>query len=231
MTRYHEVAGTRVDRIAALSDALFAIALTLTVLEVRLPPHQAIVSETGLWAAMARIAPRMLAYLLSFTTLGIFWIGQQVLLNHLQRTDRYLTWLLLGYLATIAILPVSTGLLAEYITYRTALVLYWLNILAIGLVSLGAIRYAKQAGLVHGEAGAEAVAALRRRLVIGQILYALGAALCLIRTYWSIAFIVVVQVYFAFGPAGRPWGRRPRSPVPSSKHAVASIVEGSEPSH
>ena len=93
MTTYHEVAGTRVDRIAGLTDALFAIALTLTVLEVRVPMHARVMTETDLWSVIVPLAPRMLAYLLSFMTLGIFWIGDQTFLNHLRRSDRYLTWL------------------------------------------------------------------------------------------------------------------------------------------
>jgi len=207
VTTYDEVAGTRVDRIAGLSDALFAIALTLTVLEVRVPMHASVMTETDLWSVIVPLAPRMLAYLLSFMTLGIFWIGDQTFLNHLRRSDRYLTWLHLGYLATIAIVPVSTGLLADYITYRTAVFLYWLNILLIGVMSLGTVWYAKRAGLLDGNAGAEAVAALERRLVTGQILYALGAALALLHTYWSIAFIVIVQVWFAVGPQRLPFRR------------------------
>jgi uncharacterized membrane protein len=233
MTHYNEVAGTRVDRIAALSDALFAIALTLTVLEIRIPGRQAIMTEHDLGAAMLQMAPRLLTYLLSFLTLGIFWIGQQVLLNHLHRTNRRLTWLLLGYLATIAILPVSTGLLADYITYRTAVILYWLNILAIGLVSLIAIRYARRAGLVQGRAGMEATSALRRRLVIGQVLYAFGAALCWIHTIWSIVFIVIVQGYFAFGPQRSRWSwYRRSSPARSSAPTanLASTIEANDDS-
>lgn len=229
MKHYHDVAGTRVDRIAALSDALFAIALTLTVLEVRVPVHTTVMSEGALRAALVQVAPRVLAYLLSFLTLGLFWIGLQTLLSHLRRTDRYLTWLLLGYLATIAILPISTGLLADYITYRTAVILYWMNILMIGLVSLAAIRYAMRAGLVSGRAGEEATTLLSRRLVAGQIFYAFGAALCLIRTYWSIAFIVIVQAYLAVGPH-RTHGGTPRtSPAPpSTSRATHTIEENDE---
>ena len=199
MTTYHEVAGARVDRIAGLSDALFAIALTLTVLEVRVPGHQAIMSEGALRTAISQLGPRVLTYLLTFMTLGLFWVGQQTFLDHLDRSDRHLTWLLLAYLATIAIMPVSTGLLADYFTYRTAVLLYWLNILVVGLLSLAAIHYAEHAGLVRGQIGLEASGALKRRLWLGQILYALGAALCWINTYWSITFIVIVQTCFAFG--------------------------------
>lgn len=229
MTHYHDVAGTRVDRIAGLSDALFAIALTLTVLEVRIPMHEAISTETALVVAIAHVVPRVLTYLLSFLTLGLFWVGQQTLLGHLQRTDRYLTWFLLGHLALVAIVPVTTGLLADYITYRTAVIVYWLNILAIGLVSLAIIRYATQAGFVSGAVGLEATGALRRRLVLGQILYAFGAALCLIHPYWSIAFIVVVQGYFAFGPHRPHREVRPKAaPAKPSTLALTSATEDSD---
>ena len=226
MTHYHDVAGTRVDRIAALSDALFAIALTLTVLEVRIPMHASIMTERALMAAIGEVMPRLLTYLLSFLTLGLFWIGQQTVLNHLHRTDRYMTWLLLGYLALIAIVPVTTGLLADYITYRTAVIVYWLNILAIGIISLAAIRYATQAGLVSGREGMEATGALWWRLVTGQILYAFGAALCLIHPYWSIAFIVVVQAYLAFGPHRSHAVTHPKaSPAKPPASTVTPITE------
>ena len=200
MTTYNRLSGTSVQRIEALSDALFAIALTLTVLEVRVPAGQFTMTEDALRAAVFQLGPRVLTYLLSFMTLGIFWVGQQTFLNHLQRSDRHLTWLLLAYLAVIALMPISTGLLANYLTYRTALILYWLNILFAGLISLAAVRYAEGAGLVEGAIGEQASAALKRRLVIGQALYAFGAALCLIHPYWSVTFIFIVQAYFAFAP-------------------------------
>ncbi len=210
MRTYNQVAGTNVDRIAALSDALFAIALTLIVLEVRVPGHQSVMSENELRVALLQIAPRVLAYLLSFLTLGLFWVGEHVLLSSLQRSDRNLTWLILAHLATIAIMPVSTGLLAEHITYPTAVLVYWLNILATGLVSLAAVWYAQNAGLLDGPTGEAAVAALKRRLLIGQTLYAFGALLCLIHTYWSIAFIVIVQAWLAVGTRLPRRKRHPR---------------------
>ena len=197
---YNRVAGTSVERIAALSDALFAIALTLIVLDIRVPRHEGVATEYDLAAAIGRLAPRLLTYLLSFMTLGIFWVGQQTHLNHLRRADRHLTWFNLAFLATIAVMPFSTGLLAEFITFRAALLLYWCNIFASGIVSFAATRYAVRAGLVNEGAGEEALKALERRIVAGQTLYALGAALCLISTYWSIGFIVLVQVYFAVAP-------------------------------
>ena len=199
-TAYNRIAGTSVRRIAGLSDAVFAIALTLIVLDIRIPHQPGIVTQQDLGTALGRLAPRLLTYLLSFMTLGIFWVGQQTLLNHLRKADRSLTWFNLALLATIALMPFSTALLAEFMTFRAALLVYWFNLLATGLVSFVAVRYALRSGLVKYGAGEAAARALKRRLVHGQMLYALGAALCLINTYWSIVFIIVVQLNFAFAP-------------------------------
>jgi ABC-type Fe3+ transport system permease subunit len=95
-------------------------------------------------------------------------------------------------------------------TYPTAVLVYWLNILATGLVGLTSAWYARKAGLLDGPTGEAAAAALKRRLWIGQILYASGAVLCLIHTYWSIAFIVIVQAWLAVGTRLPRRTRRPR---------------------
>jgi uncharacterized membrane protein len=131
--------------------------------------------------------------LLSFLTLGIFWVGQQTQLNHLVRGDRDLVWRHLAFLAFVATMPFSTELLAEFITFRTALLVYWLNVLLLGLTLYGTWRYAVRAGLIKEGTPPEISRAIERRIVIAQSLYALGAALCFFSTYWSIGFIVLVQ--------------------------------------
>src|SRR3954464_6306681 len=122
---YNQMAGRRLDRIAALSDGVFGIAMTLIVLEIRVPDPGPIVAEQDLWTALMRLGPRLLTYFLSFLTLGIFWGGQQTQLNLFATADRDLTWLQLAFLATVALMPFSTSLLAEFITFRLALLLYW----------------------------------------------------------------------------------------------------------
>ena len=83
---------------------------------------------------MVQLAPSLLTYFMSFLTLGIFWVGQQTQLNHFARSNRHLTWIHLAFLCTVVLMPFSTGLLAEYITYRLALVVYWLNLLLLGVM-------------------------------------------------------------------------------------------------
>ena len=203
-TVYNLIAGQSVERLAALSDGLFAIAMTLLVLDLRVPASGAIHSELDLWGALVKLLPRFIPYFMSFLTLGIFWVGQQTQLNRFARSDRNLAWIHLGFLLAVSLMPFSTALLAEFITYRTALVVYWLNILLLGVVLFGSWRYAWRAGLVKDDTTVEMSSAVERRIVIAQALYGLGALLCVVSTYVSIAFIVLVQLNYVLAPRIRP---------------------------
>src|SRR5580704_5674848 len=115
------IAGQEVERLAALSDGDFAFAMTLLVLDLKAPASEAIHSEQGLWLALTALAPKLLMYVMSFMTLGIFWVGQQSQLNHLERSDRGLSWIHLVFLFFVTMTPFSTALLAEFTGYRIAL--------------------------------------------------------------------------------------------------------------
>jgi TMEM175 potassium channel family protein len=197
---YNQVAGRRLDRIAALSDGVFAIAMTLIVLEIHVPDPGPIQSEQDLWNALLTLGPRLVTYLLSFLTLGIFWNGQQTQLNHFANADRDLTWLHLAFLATVALMPFSTSLLAEFITFRLALLAYWANIFLLGVLVYIAWIYAESHGLLNKDVGPGISTAIKRRIIAAQGLYAFGALLSFINPLWSIAFIVLVQLNFAIAP-------------------------------
>ncbi|HEY6293585.1 MAG TPA: TMEM175 family protein [Terriglobia bacterium] len=201
-TSYNRIAGQSVERLAALSDGIFAVAMTLLVLDLRVPATEAVHSEHDLWRALVLLAPRLVMYLMSFLTLGIFWVGQQTQLNHLARSDRHLTWIHLAFLLAVTVTPFSTALLAEHSRYRIALLTYWANILLLGTVLYGSWGYAIRRRLVKDNLSPDVAAAICRRIVIGQSLYAFGALLCVFNTYWSIALIVLVQLNYAAGAIG-----------------------------
>jgi uncharacterized membrane protein len=110
-TSYNQIAGQSVERLAALSDGIFAVAMTLLVLDLRVPAQEAIHSEHDLWRALVALSPRLVMYLMSFLTLGIFWIGQQTQLTYLARSDRSLSWIHILFLFAVSITPFSTMLL------------------------------------------------------------------------------------------------------------------------
>jgi uncharacterized membrane protein len=199
-TLYNKIQGQSLERLAALSDGIFAVAMTLLVLDLHVPIKEVVHSEGQLQTALLALAPQFIAYLMSCLTLGIFWAGQQTQLNHIARGSRDLTWIHIAFLFTVSVLPFSTRLLAEFIGFRTALLLYWLNIFALGAILYTSWWYAAKADLLKDDVAPEIRRAVRRRIVIAQALYAFGAALCFFNTYWSIGFIVLVQLNYAIAP-------------------------------
>jgi uncharacterized membrane protein len=197
---YNQVTSQSVERLGALSDGIFAVAMTLLVLELHGPARESIHSEGDLWNALCAMMPQIVTWLMSFLTLGIFWSGQQVQLNEFERSDRHLAWIHLAFLSAISVMPFSTRLLADYIGFKTALLCYWVNIAAPGAILFAGWRYARRAGLVRKEMTAEICRAVERRIVVAQSLYAVGAALCVVNDYASIGFIVLAQLNFALAP-------------------------------
>jgi len=181
-TLYNRIQGRSVERLAALSDGIFAVAMTLLVLDLHIPTAAQVHGDGELLAALCALGPQWLAYLMSFLTLGIFWAGQQTQLNHIGEGTRDLTWIHLLFLFFITLLPLSTRLLAEFITFRTALLIYWLNILALGATLYWSWTHATHAGLIKDDTPDEVRASICRRILIAQSLYAAGAALCVINT-------------------------------------------------
>ena len=99
---YNRFTGQSLERLTALSDGLFAVAMTLLVLDLRVPVTTAAsaYSERGLWEALGNLGPSFAAYLLSFTMLGTFWLAQHTLLGIFGRCDRTLTWINLGFFSS-----------------------------------------------------------------------------------------------------------------------------------
>ncbi len=202
---YNRIAGGDVGRIAALSDGVFAFALTVLVLDFHGPEPADIHSDGELLAALAGSAPRLLPWLLSLLTLGIFWLGQQTQLSRLERPNRNLAWLHFVFLAVVTVLPFSTRLLADFLTYRTAFVIYWANIFLLGATLYSAWAYAERAKLIREDAAGEASRAVKRRIVVGQSLYALGALAGLFSPPLGVALIILIQLNYAVAPRWTNW--------------------------
>ena len=203
---YHRFSAQSVERLAALSDGIFAVAMTLLVLDLKVPVatfehHQeplwiagAFSAEADWWRLIGGLLTRFLPYCVSFLTLGIFWIAQQTELNFCARGDRVFTWLNLAFLFSVSLLPFSTSLLAEFIAYRSALGIYWLNLLMLGATLFSGWRYAQRKKLLKEEVSAELGRAIERRIVVFQILYFGSFVLSAVNTYLGIVLMLSCQV-------------------------------------
>jgi uncharacterized membrane protein len=203
---YNRIAGRSVERLAAVSDGIFGVGMTLLVLDLRPPVMEVVHSDRELLAALAAILPQVVMYMMSFMTLGIFWVGQQTQLNHLERSDRHLTWMNLAFLFAVTLMPFSTKLLAGFYALRGALLIYWLNILLLGACLYFSWGYAYRRKLLKADTPDGVAAAVCRRIKVAQGLYAAGALLCIFDTRLSIASIVLVQLYYVIAPTFHPGG-------------------------
>ena len=176
--------------------------MTLLVLGLTVPIATGIATEEQLAGALARLLPNAVTYTMSFLTLGIFWVAHQTQFSQLKSSDRNYTWIHLGFLLAVTLVPFSTGLLAHFITFRLALLVYWLNIVVLGFVLLAGAEYARRSHLFQAEGDDQRIVVrlIRRRVLVAQALYAVATALCLFNTYVSIALIVLIQLNYAIAP-------------------------------
>jgi len=132
----------------ALSDGIFAVAMTLLVLELAVPSISGIQTNSELAHRIFELWPKFLAYLLSFLLSGVVWIQHRFILHHLRRIDNRLIWLNILTLMFVVLLPFSTSLLGDYWQYQTPYFVFVGNFLALLLIASAVMSYGKKSKLL-----------------------------------------------------------------------------------
>jgi uncharacterized membrane protein len=192
-------------RLEAFSDGVFAIAITLLVLDIPVPR----VEQGGLREALLDQWPDYAAYAVSFAIIGIIWINHDAVFGYIEHVDRGLLFLNLNLLLWVVVIPWPTSLLAEYMQSggsdeRAAALVYALTMTIMGVSFGGLWLY-----IAH-RPGVGAVARLQprevrsrtRRFVIGTPLYALSVGLALVSAPACLAINALLAVYYALPGGG-----------------------------
>jgi len=179
----------------AFSDGVFAIAITLLVLEIAVPAG----SEADLLGAVLDQWPSYLAYLVSFSTIGAIWLEHTVITEFLERATSVFIRLNLLLLVVVSFLPFPTKLLGEYIgedaAARAAVTIYGLNLfLASALVSLP-WRYAVREGLIRPDITDSDVKMITNRLTPGLAGYVVMIVLGLFLPVLAVLGYLIIAVY------------------------------------
>jgi uncharacterized membrane protein len=119
------------SRVLALSDGVFAIIITLLVLEVHVPE---LTQGQSLNQALAEVRPSFNAFVITFILTGMYWVGHRDLFALIRRTDRGLVWLNIVYLLPLCLLPFAAGLLGRYDQEPVALRIYGLVLVTIAVM-------------------------------------------------------------------------------------------------
>ena len=201
--------GTRVvpnetGRIEAFSDGVFAIAITLLILDIKVPQvHE----ESELLSALAGQWPTYLAFLTSFSTIGIMWINHHRLFNLIGRSTHSLLILNSLLLMGVTFVPFPTSLASEYVLTsegRVALMVYSGTFVVIAVVFNLLWRYASSDGrLLAPDADPILVAEVTRQYAFGPLFYVAAFGLAMMSAPASMAGNLLIACYFALP-------RRPR---------------------
>jgi uncharacterized membrane protein len=188
-------------RLEAFSDGVFAIAITLLVLEIQVPSPTQTHHGRDLLPALLRLWPSYLGYLISFVTLGIMWANHHSIFVLISRTDRYFLLINVLFLMWIAFLPFPTALLAEYLSEpsgrRLVVAVYSAALVMIALAYNAVWWYAAWGGrLLDRNADREAVDTISRRFAIGPLSYGVSFALAFINVWASLAIHGLLTGYY-----------------------------------
>ena len=185
-------------RLEAFSDGVFAIAVTLLILEIHVPTREH--AET-LGHELLRIWPSYLGYLTSFLTIGVMWINHHYVFELIARVDRTMLLLNTLLLMLIAFVPFPTAVLAQFIETggaRSAAVLYGATLTLTAMTYFAWWRYASAGRrLIGDEVPDEVVDDITRAYVPGTLLYAGAALLAFLQPWVSAAAYLAIAVFYA----------------------------------
>jgi uncharacterized membrane protein len=190
------MAGMGTNRIEAFSDGVFAIALTLLILDVKVPSASEIANEAMLQSFLLKQGPTYLSFALSVVVIGIFWVAHHGLFHYIRRANRALFWLNILFLLCVTFIPFPAALLGQFSGYRTSVVIYGASLAVTG-VMLDVMRWyaTSHHRLVDKDLDLQLIRAARRRNLTGPVIYVLGIIISFIPL--TIAGIGGVQVCLA----------------------------------
>lgn len=181
------------SRLEAFSDGVFAIVVTLLVLEIKVPqlPHAHTSAE--LWSAVLALGPKIGTWALSFAFATIYWVNHHQFLAVVAKVDRTILFLNAFFLLTLSFLPFPTALLGEYPREVPAVVVFGVSMAVIAAAFLLLRGTAARRGLLpHVPEAARRSAEIRS--AAGPVLYFLGAAAGFLdpRLAWAVFLLIPV---------------------------------------
>jgi uncharacterized membrane protein len=198
-------------RVEAFSDGVFAIAITLLILEIRLPGHEdgRALTDAEVWHELAVIWPSYLAYAVTFMLIGMVWMNHHRMFHHIARIDAMVLALNLLLLLDVAFLPFPTSLLADTLSRgegEHAAAIFYGIVLVIGGIGFNLVWWYASSGhrllgdhITPGEARV-----IRWRWGMGPALYLVGTLLGLFSAVASLALYVGLLVFYFFDMRPRP---------------------------
>lgn len=201
------MASSETARLETFADGVFAIAITLLIIDIRLPPHEAIDQLGGLGGALRHLWPSYLGYLTSFIVIGIMWANHHNLMKLVDRVDHGFITLNLLLLMWVAFLPFPTAVMAEHLTDphdRATAVAFYCGCFTVTAVFYFLMWWHAASGrrLIARHVPDEAVRAITRAYAPGSPLYLAATLLAFVHVAISLAMVLGLAVLYMLPRAG-----------------------------
>src|SRR5437016_13106093 len=159
--------GFQKNRIEALIDGIFAVALTLLVLDIKLPEGMTYATNEALWNRLVGLERHFAIYAISFIVIGIYWVAHHVQFHYVRYTDRRLIWINMLFLLLISFLPFATDLVGDHEDLILPCEIYGVTLLLLSGVSYVHLRYlSRHTHLATPELTPLAVRLIKRRIAL-----------------------------------------------------------------
>jgi uncharacterized membrane protein len=189
--RSHPRSEGSTGRLQALTDGFFAVAMTLLVLNLPVGDPRA---PTSAWAVLSQAWPHLLLYFDSVLVLGVLWFGNRNAFEYVERTDHPHTWLSLGVLAFVALVPWTTGLAASHLHDPLAVTIYAVNLLIATVFDAATWLYATGRGRLTARVTPEFTTVSRRLTAVPVAGMALATGLAWASTWAALAIVVTLPL-------------------------------------
>ena len=195
--RLFRIGETPTSRIEAFSDGVFAIIITLLVLEIHVPQVQGKDVSAALAHSLLAMGPKFLTYILSFVIVCIWWVAHHQLFHILKRSDRGLLWLNSLFLLWLAFIPFPTALMGDFPGERIAVMGYG-TITTLAGASFTFMRYYAfyLAKLVDESIDRSLLRSAMLKSALNPVLHSIAVLLAFVDTRLSIALYIILPLMF-----------------------------------
>ena len=212
MSKHEPDTGLSFERVVFFSDAVFAIVITLLVLELKVP-HLTEHSEASLRQALIDLFPRVVGFVISFLIIGLMWIEHHRIFRYIDDYDGGLLWRNLFLLLCVSFVPFPTALFSENFWSRTAFVLYTASFGGVATAKLLIWRHAVKANLLKENVSPALERRIARRSLAVPIACALAIALAFVSIFVApLAFILIPVLARLLDPTSK---KKEPEPLPA----------------
>ena len=196
-----QVRGLDKHRLEALADGIFAVALTLLVLDIKLPDSAIAESSDELVTNLLALERHFIIYIISFVVIGMYWINHHIQFHFVRRTNRRLIWVNLLYLLLVSFLPFATDLVGDHKDLVLPCEIYGVTLLALAATSLLHLHYlGRHPELASPQFNEETRAMIRRRVLAFAIVPALSMAAAFASPHLAVyVYLLFIVAHFIPG--------------------------------